>query len=183
MPRPARYSRSRRVTAPHIAAPPPESRTIPPARLRSRAAAWFQPRSHRLLWAAIALLTLLLAANLWNEQRPSAPRITQQDIDAAVAHALITQPMLLSDAAANAAGCEVYYWQIASVQHFDGFLVLPDYAARYRPLLPYIHTALDRVSAHLDTGAPLSDATFNTTPRGAGQPLTAQHLGISRDGN
>jgi len=103
MPRPARYSSSRRATIPHVAAPPPDTRTIPAVRLRSRAATWFQRRSHRLLWAAMALLTLLLAANLWHVQRPSAPRITQQDIDAAVAHALFTQPMLLSDAAANAA--------------------------------------------------------------------------------
>jgi len=86
-------------------------------------------------------------------------------------------------AAAQAAGRDVHYWQIPHVQHFDGFLVLPDYAARYLPLLPYVYAALDRVSAHLDTGAPLSDAAFNTTPRGAGQPLTAQHLGIARDGN
>jgi len=68
-------------------------------------------------------------------------------------------------AAANAAGREVYYWQIASVQHFDGFLVLPDYAARYRPLLPHLYAALDRVSEHLDTGAALADATFDTAAR------------------
>jgi len=68
-------------------------------------------------------------------------------------------------AAARAAGREVHYWQIANVQHFDGFLVLPDYAARYRPLLPHLYAALDRVSEHLDTGAALADATFDATVR------------------
>jgi len=82
-------------------------------------------------------------------------------------------------AAAQAAGRDVHYWQVPHVQHFDGFLVLPDYAARYLPLLPYVYAALDRISDSLDTGAPLSDALFNATPRGTGQPLTAQHLGIA----
>jgi len=82
-------------------------------------------------------------------------------------------------AAANAAGREVHYWQIANVQHFDGFLVLPDYAARYRPLLPHLYAALDRVSEHLDTGTALSDATIAATPRNAGQSLDAQQLEIA----
>jgi len=83
-------------------------------------------------------------------------------------------------AATKAAGrTNVHYWQIPHVQHFDAFLGFPDYAARYLPLLPYIYTALDRVSEHLDTGAGLHDAVIPGTPRGAGQPLRAEHLGIS----
>jgi len=81
-------------------------------------------------------------------------------------------------AAGKAAGRDVHYWQIPHVQHFDGFLGLPDYAARYLPLLPYVYAALDRVSDHLDNGAPLSDAMIPATARGAGQPLTARHLGM-----
>ena len=50
-------------------------------------------------------------------------------------------------AAAKAAGREVSYWQVKHAQHFDGFLALPAYGARYVPLLPYVYAALDQVSA------------------------------------
>ncbi|RDZ28773.1 3-hydroxybutyrate oligomer hydrolase family protein [Lysobacter silvisoli] len=82
---------------------------------------------------------------------------------------------------AQAAGREVRYWQVRNAQHFDAFLGLPDYGARYVPLLPYVYEALDRVSAHLDSGAPLpADATVQTVPRGAGQPLSAASLAMPR---
>jgi len=82
--------------------------------------------------------------------------------------------------AAKAAGREVSYWQVQHVQHFDGFLGLPDYGARYLPLLPYVYAALDRVEARLDNGTALpADAVIATTPR-AGQPLTAEHLAVPR---
>ncbi len=82
-------------------------------------------------------------------------------------------------ATAKAAGRDVRYWQVRNAQHFDAFLALPDYGARYVPLLPYVYEALDRVSAHLDDGTALpDDATIGTTPRGAGNPLTAQNLAI-----
>lgn len=82
---------------------------------------------------------------------------------------------------AQAAGRDVRYWQVRNVQHFDGFLGLTDYAARYLPLLPYVYAALDRVSAHLDDKAALpADAVIATTPRGAGTPLDASHLAIPR---
>lgn len=82
-------------------------------------------------------------------------------------------------AAAKAAGREVTLWQIDNIQHFDGFLMLPDYAARYLPLLPYVYKALDAVEARLDGKAALpADAHIVTTPRGAGQPLTAAHLAL-----
>ncbi|MCW4453465.1 D-(-)-3-hydroxybutyrate oligomer hydrolase [Flavobacterium sp. MXW15] len=83
--------------------------------------------------------------------------------------------------AAQAAGRDVRYWQVRHAQHFDGFLGLPDYAARYVPLLPYVYAALDRVQAHLDDGAALpADAVIATTPRGAGKPLTEAGLAIPR---
>ena len=82
-------------------------------------------------------------------------------------------------AAAKSAGREVTLWQIDNIQHFDGFLMLPDYAARYLPLLPYVYKALDAVEARLDGTAALpADAHIVTTPRGAGQPLTADHLAM-----
>ncbi len=83
-------------------------------------------------------------------------------------------------AAAKAAGREVNYWQVRHVQHFDGFLGLPDYGARYLPLLPYVHAALDRVQARLDKGTPLpADAVIQTTPR-MGKPLSTENLALPK---
>ncbi|HYM86969.1 MAG TPA: 3-hydroxybutyrate oligomer hydrolase family protein, partial [Pseudoxanthomonas sp.] len=53
-------------------------------------------------------------------------------------------------AAARDTGREVSYWQVKHAQHFDGFLALPAYGARYVPMLPYVYAALDQVSAQLD---------------------------------
>ncbi|WP_129136125.1 3-hydroxybutyrate oligomer hydrolase family protein [Luteimonas sp. YGD11-2] len=70
-------------------------------------------------------------------------------------------------AAARAAGRDVRLWEVRNAQHFDGFLALPDYAARYVPLLPYVYAALDRVQAHLDGQAGLpADAVIETRPGG-----------------
>ncbi|WP_411832153.1 3-hydroxybutyrate oligomer hydrolase family protein [Pseudoxanthomonas mexicana] len=72
-------------------------------------------------------------------------------------------------AAARAAGRDVRYWQVRKAQHFDAFLALPAYGARYVPLLPYMYAALDRVQAHLDgQGALPADAVVEARPRGAG---------------
>ena len=70
-------------------------------------------------------------------------------------------------AAARAAGRDVRLWEVRNAQHFDGFLALPDYAARYVPLLPYVYAALDRVQAHLDgQGSLPGDAVIDTRPGG-----------------
>ncbi|MFD0738006.1 3-hydroxybutyrate oligomer hydrolase family protein [Lysobacter koreensis] len=84
-------------------------------------------------------------------------------------------------AMAQGAGRDVRYWQVRNAQHFDAFLGLPDYAARYVPLLPYVYAALDRVKAHLDGAAALPASTVvDTTPRGAGKALDATHLALPR---
>ena len=84
-------------------------------------------------------------------------------------------------AQARAAGRDVAYWQVANAQHFDGFLVLPDYRARYVPLLPYVYAALDRVMAHLDDPAqPLpQDAAIASHGPGT-QALATAHLAMPR---
>ena len=83
-------------------------------------------------------------------------------------------------AAARAAGRPVSYWQVRNAEHFDAFLGFPAYAAHYVPLLPYVYAALDRVEAHLDSGAPLpADAVVATTPRGT-NALGAGDLAIPR---
>lgn len=82
-------------------------------------------------------------------------------------------------AAAQSAGRDVRYWQVRNAQHFDAFLALPDYRARYVPLLPYVYAALDRVAAHLDDPSqPLPvDAVIEPRPS-ADMPLRAERLAI-----
>ena len=79
-------------------------------------------------------------------------------------------------ARARAAGRDVRFWQVRNAQHFDAFLGLPDYGARYLPMLPYVYAALDRTLAALEgKGAMPTDAVVETVPR-AGKPLAAEHL-------
>jgi hydroxybutyrate-dimer hydrolase len=81
-------------------------------------------------------------------------------------------------AKAKAAKRDVRFWQVRNAQHFDAFLGLPDYGARYLPMLPYVYEALDRTLAHLETDAPLpNDAVIDAQPR-KGQPLTRAHLAV-----
>lgn len=82
-------------------------------------------------------------------------------------------------AAAHAAGRDVRFWQVRHVQHFDAFLGLHGYGARYLPLLPYVYAALDRVEAYLDGRGPLpTDAVIAARPRGAGVALQSDHLAL-----
>ncbi len=135
---------------------------------------------------------------LWNGQGADAVRVRQgvaeiraapprEGLPVVVIHGIDDGlvPMAFTSAPyvamAQAAGRDVRYWQVRNAQHFDAFLGLPDYAARYVPLLPYMYAALDRVWAHLDGGAPLpGDAVIQTVPRRAGNPLTAGNLAIPR---
>ena len=79
-------------------------------------------------------------------------------------------------AAAQAAGrTQVRYWQVRNGEHFDAFLALPAYGARYAPMLPYVYAALERVNAHLDgQGALPADAVIQARGRGAGAVEAAQ---------
>jgi len=68
---------------------------------------------------------------------------------------------------------------VQHAQHFDGFLALPAYGARYVPLLPYVYAALDRVSAQLDGQGAASDREIAAQPRGAGT-VSAEQLQLPR---
>jgi len=82
--------------------------------------------------------------------------------------------------AARAANPDVRYWQVRHAQHFDGFLALPAYGARYVPLLPYVYAALDQVNATLDGSRELpANALINANPRGTGSVELSQ-LAIPR---
>ncbi len=115
------------------------------------------------------------------QTRASAPRaglpvvVIHGRSDGLVPQAFSSQPYV---AMAKDAGRDVRYWQVDNAQHFDAFLALPQMAAAYLPLLPYMYTALDRVDAYLDGKAALpADAVIHTVPR-MGKPLTAEHLAM-----
>ena len=93
--------------------------------------------------------------------------------DGLVPEAFSSTPYL---AAARAAGRQdVRYWQVRNAQHFDAFLGFPAYGARYAPLLPYVHAALDRVWAHLEgQGSLPADAVIEARGRGTGAVDAAQ---------
>jgi hydroxybutyrate-dimer hydrolase len=55
----------------------------------------------------------------------------------------------------QAEGRPLSYWRVAGAQHFDAFLALPVFTARYVPLLPYAYRALDAMWAHLESGTAL----------------------------
>lgn len=106
----------------------------------------------------------------------TSARLPRKDLPVVVIHGLddgLVPPAFSSApyvAAARAAGRDIAYWQVKHAQHFDGFLGLPAYGARYVPLLPYVYAALDQVSAQLDGKARLPvDAVVESTPRGAGR--------------
>ena len=91
MRRPALYSSSRsgRATEALPAADP--APVAPAAGLAPTPG--FSPSNPRLLWAAIALLALLLALSLALALRPGPRRLTQEDINAAVMKTMETQVM------------------------------------------------------------------------------------------
>lgn len=81
-------------------------------------------------------------------------------------------------AQAKAAGRDVRHWRVRNAQHFDAFLGLPAYGARYVPLLPYVYRALDRADAALDGVSMPADAVIETTPRGSRARLEASDLAL-----
>jgi len=83
---------------------------------------------------------------------------------------------------ARAAGCDIRFWRLRNVQHFDAFLGFPDYAARYLPILAYVYAALERTLSALEgEGAWPEDASIAAVPR-AGRPLTREHLALPQAG-
>lgn len=92
MRKPALYSRSAAAGLPEAAPapePPAGATAAEPARWRQALArAAVNPR---VMWAALALLAVLLAASQWQQQRNAPRALTQKDIDAAVLRTFTTQ--------------------------------------------------------------------------------------------
>ncbi len=91
MRRPALYSSSRSGRVPEAS---PAADTAPVASTAGSApTSRLSAASPRLLWAAIALLALLLTCSLALSLRPTQRRLTQEDINAAVMKTMETQVM------------------------------------------------------------------------------------------
>jgi hydroxybutyrate-dimer hydrolase len=109
-----------------------------------------------------------LAATAASLPRERLPVVVIHGLDDGLIPAAFTSAPYV--AAAQAGGRSVSYWQVRNAQHFDGFLALPAYGARYVAMLPYVYAALDRVDAHLDGSARLpASAVIDPAPRGTGQ--------------
>jgi hydroxybutyrate-dimer hydrolase len=98
--------------------------------------------------------------------------------DGLVPPAFTSRPWSLRAHAQNP-GADVRYYEVEHAQHFDAFLGLPAYGARYLPMIPYLWRLLDLTLA----GSPLPpEGKVATTPRGLGAggappPLTRENLG------
>lgn len=72
------------------------------------------------------------------------------------------------------------YVEVTNAQHFDTFIAfgaLLGYDTRFIPLHYYFGQAMDRMYAHLTTGAALPPSqVVRTTPRAGGESLTAAHM-------
>lgn len=86
MRRPALYSSSRTEPVAPAADPQPQVAAVPVRRRR-------RPSAQQAQWAAIVVLTVLLALSLFLSLRPGQRRLTQEDINAAVLKTLETQVM------------------------------------------------------------------------------------------
>ncbi|MFN3376533.1 MAG: S1C family serine protease [Burkholderiaceae bacterium] len=93
MPRPARYSPSRRAAVPPAPTSPPKAtRDAAPAAPPLPAAPWRQ-RADRWQWLAVGVLALLLSANLLWPRAAALPPLSQEAIDAAVLRTLHKQTL------------------------------------------------------------------------------------------
>jgi hydroxybutyrate-dimer hydrolase len=77
---------------------------------------------------------------------------------------------------------ELYYYELEHAQHFDNCLALPEFAAEFVPVQPWLERLLDALEARLTAAAPLwPSQVIRSRPRGSADggvpPLAAEHLG------
>jgi hydroxybutyrate-dimer hydrolase len=77
---------------------------------------------------------------------------------------------------------ELRYYEVEHGHHFDAYLSLPDLAAAYVPMQPWLCRGLDALWSRLRTGTPLPPSqVIRSRPRGAATaPLAPEHLGSLR---
>ena len=99
--------------------------------------------------------------------------------DTLVPPAFTSRPYFGLNKIVEGAASQLSYIEVTNAQHFDAFIdnaALPGYDSMYVPLHYYFLQALDRMYAHLTTGAPLPPSqVVRTTPRG-GTPGQAPQI-------
>ena len=99
--------------------------------------------------------------------------------DTLVPPAFTSRPYFGLNKIVEGTASQLSYIEVTNAQHFDAFIdnaALPGYDSMYVPLHYYLLQALDRMYAHLTTGAPLPPSqVVHTTPRG-GTPGQAPQI-------
>ena len=99
--------------------------------------------------------------------------------DTLVPPAFTSRPYFGLNKIVEGSASQLSYIEVTNAQHFEAFLgnaLLPGYDSMYVPLHYYFLQALDRMYAHLTTGAPLPPSqVVHTTPRG-GTPGQAPQI-------
>jgi len=137
----------------------------------------------RALWTgddelARAVKTGVAAVQASGKLRAKRVAVVHGSDDGLVPPAFTSRPWSLSAHAQNP-GVDIRYYEVEHAQHFDAFLGLPAYGARYVPMIPYLWRLLDLTLAN----SPLpAEGKVATRPRGLGgggvpPPLGAENLG------
>jgi len=99
--------------------------------------------------------------------------------DTLVPAAFTSRPYFGLNKIVEGSASKLSYVEVTNAQHFDAFIdnpALPGYDSMFVPLHYYLLQALDRMYAHLTTGAPLPPSqVVRTTPRG-GTPGQAPQI-------
>ncbi len=107
----------------------------------------------RALWASEDPLAQQLRAGIAATRataRPQVPTVlVHGDHDSLVPIEFNSRPYA---AAARGNAATIALWEIAQAQHFDAFVLLPQFTAKFPPLLPHAYAAMDALIAHLDGG-------------------------------
>ena len=102
--------------------------------------------------------------------------------DTLVPPAFTSRPYFGLNKIVEGASSKLSYIEVTNAQHFDAFIdnaALPGYDSMFVPLHYYFLQAMDRMYAHLTTGAPLPPSqVVRTTPRG-GTPGQAPQIAAS----
>ena len=102
--------------------------------------------------------------------------------DTLVPPAFTSRPYFGLNKIVEGGNSKLSYIEVTNAQHFDAFIdnaLLPGYDSMFVPLHHYFFQALDRMYAHLTTGAPLPPSqVVRTTPRG-GTPGQAPQITLA----
>lgn len=107
----------------------------------------------RALWTSEVPLAQRVRVSITATRATALPRVptvlVHGDHDSLVPIEFNSRPYA---AAARSNGAAIALWEVAHAQHFDAFVLLPQFGAKFPPLLPHAYAAMDALIAHLDGG-------------------------------